>query len=262
MTVLYELRNHQRRHGRVKLVTRQEAESMTGFISVFGFPEETADLIKLQSGTYGLGGMPLYVDRVILDFDDEPEAYQESIAYCCDKDWNFDAYATGNRGHHIHVYVVPYSEVGVHVRAANWAKAHFKGHDDTMFKCSGVTRIPGTHHSKTGRKMKLVDGRGLGHKPDIRDAKIPMPVITVVTDEDTNEDRGLIFTMMLNKHIHKGGRNEYAFKLAACGFDAGVAIDDLQDMVESWAMTHAHPMVSAAEIKIIVRSAYRGRRFG
>jgi hypothetical protein len=37
MTILYELRNHQKRHGKVQLVTREEAESMSGFISVYGF---------------------------------------------------------------------------------------------------------------------------------------------------------------------------------------------------------------------------------
>jgi hypothetical protein len=217
-------------------------------------------LIKEQGGTFGLSSMPLYTDRVILDFDDAPEDYERSVAYCLKQDWDFDAYLTGNRGHHIHIYVVPYSEPGVHIRSATWASAHFKGYDDTMFKCSGVTRIPGTHHSKTGRKMVRVDGSRSGVTPDIRDAKLSIPTVAHNLGEDTNEDRRVIFSLMLNKRIRKGGRNEYAFKLAACGLDSGVDPKDLQMLLEYWAVTNARPIMSATEVKTIVDSAQKGRR--
>lgn len=258
--ILYELRNHQRRHGKVQLVSREEAYSMTGFISVCGYPEVTADLIKSQGGTFGLAEMPLYVDRVVLDFDDADESYKSSLDYCVEQGWPYAAYNTGGRGYHIHIFVEPYEERGAHLRMLNWVKSHFKGYDPSLYKSSSVTRIPGTRHTQTRRRMEAVSTFTGPTRPDIRDAKLPMPV-AAHRDVDMCEDRATIFSLMLDKHVSRGGRRNYAFQLVACGLDAGVDPVDLQRLVEGWSESRAHPMISPSEVSRILKSAQK-RRIG
>lgn len=261
--ILYELRNHQRRHGAVKLLTRAEAESMTGFISCYGFPKVTADLIKDQGGTFELAEMPLYVDRVVLDFDDHDDDYQASVQYCIKQGWSFVAYETGNRGYHIHIPVRPCTEVGVHLRVHNWVRSHFKGYDISLYKSSSVTRIPGTYHSKTGRKMVqvacMLEDPSV-ELPDIRDVALPMPITAHLKEPVPHEDRETIFSLMLDKHVSRGGRRNYAFKLVTCGLDAGVSPVDLQRLVEDWSIHKAHPMISSVEVSRIITSAQKRRR--
>lgn len=258
--ILYELRSHQRRHGKIKLVSREVAESMPGFISVCGYPEVTADLIRSQGGTFGLANMPLYVDRVILDFDDADESYAASLSYCLTQGWACTAYNTGGRGYHIHIPVEPYSERGAHLRMLNWVKAHFSGYDPSLYKSSSVTRIPGTFHASTRGRMEVVTSTQGPNLPDIRDARLPMPVTVHNDDEDKCEDRATVFSLMLDRHVSRGGRRNYAFKLVACGLDAGVNTLDLQRLVEGWSETRSHPMISPAEVKRIIMSAQKRRK--
>ena len=75
--IKYEVRPAVRRMGRVKLVSYNELDQHTGFRSMFGFDEDTVNLIKDNNSTAGLEGIPIYGDEVLIDFDDEYEAADE-----------------------------------------------------------------------------------------------------------------------------------------------------------------------------------------
>lgn len=262
MSILYEFRAHPRRSSKPLLFEKSRIAGKNGFISVFGYPQETAHKIIEQGGTFGLAQTELYSDLVVIDFDNADAAFAKALATCMSSDFSFRAYHTGNRGYHIHIDIEPLIESGIHKRMETWVSQRFSGYDPSLYKTSAVTRIPGTVHTKTGKTMYLVAFNGGDVRPDIREANIPMPISASPFDdtEGSEEDLGDIFLFMLRKTIHSGERHQYAYRLAALANRIGTDKDDAHYLIDEWNSARCMPPITDRALLHAVNSAYRNRR--
>lgn len=201
--------------------------------------------------------LPLYVDRVILDFDNAEADYQAALGKCDQEGWAYRAYNTGNRGYHLYIDIEPCEEVRVYHRMEAWVSQNFTGYDPCLYKSSSITRIPGTVHHKTGRRMELV-ARKEGTKADISQAvaPIPMPIGNVVADEDKYY-YAEVFIGMSSKKAYEGGRHAALFRLAAVGCKAEIDDDYLVEALTNWNQRKCYPPLTGLDINKAVRNARR-----
>lgn len=256
--ILYEYRPHPRRHGPIRLMTREECGQRMGFMSVCGYTEDVVELIKFQQGTYGLYATPLYLDRAILDFDNADEDYRAALVKCDQEGWSYRSYNTGNRGYHLYIDIKPYCKVKSYDQLELWVSQNFKGYDPCLYKSSSITRIPGTIHHKTGKRMEL-DVRADGKPADISVAKrvIKMPTKIINTDEEDKFFFAEVFEDMLRKKAYEGGRHAYLFRLAAVGCKAEIEQEYLKEALTRWNHSKCYPALSEVDINKAVRNARR-----
>lgn len=255
--IKYEYRSSQGRHGKPDLRTKDEFGGCGGFISVFGFPEQASEYIEELGATRGVGQFPLYMDTLIIEFDDNPRAEKQSIGWLKNNSIQHIVYHTGNRGHHIHIPIKPKTVINLPHYIKSVVRKLFPGADDSIYKPTGVVRLPGTYHSKT-RKPMVPISQGGGKILDV-DAHRPkgyIPVKPITIDEDP-EFLDLMLTRDLNRSVYEGGRNNAGFNIAATSVKLKLDKSVAEDLLTEWNSTRCYPPLRDSEIKTIINSAYR-----
>ena len=265
MTILYEVRStSQRLVYPIKLVTADELQFYTGFQSQYGYPEQTAEVIRRQSGTFDLAGQPLYADMLFIDFDDNPEAAHECQQTLIDRHVGFTMWDTGGRGFHFHIPHQPLVSSELPTWHKEYVREHFPHADWKIYKTSAVIRLPGTYHAKHPGKFKKLVYTGLGnllHLPPAVAAGFK-PTAGVAGDVETAE-RVLDNLVLMTVGKSTVGRNNHLFKIAAACKDTGRPSDVALDICLMWNQTNSIPPLTYTEVENTVASAYRrGRRLG
>ena len=256
--IKYEYRSSQGRHGSPDLRTKDEFGGCGGFISVFGFPEKASEYIETLGATRGVGQFPLYADTLYLDFDDNPEGEKKSIEWLVINGIQHTVYYTGNRGHHVHIPITPKTGTNLPHFVKTVVKKLFPGADESIYKATGVVRLPGTYHSKTRKPMVEVSSGGDkvldldSHRP-----KGYMPIKQITADEDP-AFLDLMLTRDLNRTVSEGGRNNSAFHIAATAVKLKIEKAVTEELLTEWNETRCIPSLRDNEIKTILNSAYRG----
>jgi hypothetical protein len=258
MRIFYEYRPALARLGRPVLVSRDQLQDLTGFISVFGFPEESVKDILTNGTTSGLVTKKLYADTLYLDFDNNIEA--ENLAYRRLKDASigFDKYNTGGRGHHFHIPITPCMGEGLVSRFKRRVAEQFPGADLSIYKSSGIFRLPGTYHTKNaGHKKTLVehvDGQ-LMDIPEDDIGRLPRPIPKSAFGFDEEEINEALMRALFIP-TGEGGRNTKIFVVACLGKESGMNQDEVEDMCRNYNSIMVSPPLPEHEVITCVRSAY------
>ena len=96
------------RQGRPRLLTRDEIlhGRLQGFQSVFGYPEETQQIIAKQGNTRDIAHLPVYCDTMFVDFDDKDVEANQFRNSLCECGIGYTMYESGNRSFHFHIPVL------------------------------------------------------------------------------------------------------------------------------------------------------------
>lgn len=252
--ILYEYRPALYRKAKPILLPENRFLGLDGFISIWGFPEDTAKHIKEQGNLKGLKGRLLYTDRVYLDFDNNKTAYEKAIVQLNEMGAEYDAFETGNRGEHVHIRIQPVSSYFLPSRVVSWVHDHFPGADLSIYKPSGIIRLPDTIHLKTGKKKKPII-RKQGVILDLPETGPPIVKIKNAETDIQSQANNLAF--LLADYPIEGGRNNHCFKILKNFWELRVARDVATRMILEWNQSLPRQL-GWQEIQQVIYSVYGG----
>ena len=263
--MLYEHRKNTKRSGKVQLKEFKEIQGEQGYISCYGFPGDTADLITEQNGTYGLSECELYSDRLYIDIDDDVGAVETTRIGRELKElgiWH-SLFSSGSPdSYHFHITTVPQVMVGLPSLHLLWIKQTLGKDarvDFSIYKTSGIIKIAGAAHKKhpgatkdlietvTGKQLDLTNF-SVKYEPMIRRSIQSMLVL---------EDREVILDRWLYDHVYEGNRNIELYKRAAMAVDVGLDKYMVEEMLDRWNKYYCHPPIKGGEFGATVKSALR-----
>lgn len=142
----------------VRPFVQAEVENFLGFRSVYMFGDAAYNQIKEQNAVRSLSKFPVYSDTLFVDFDDGDASIEsfKKILNTSKIEWKM--YFSGSKGYHFHVPIEPMW--GKHVPHSQ--KEFIRGlgvttADTSIYKHTGLFRLPGTYHKSTGNPKELVD---------------------------------------------------------------------------------------------------------
>lgn len=250
--MLYEIRSGIRRSGQPILVDC--LEGLTGYRSLYGFNEEVANLIKEQKGTYGLHGKPLFSDTLFIDIDDNPSAEVTVEKKLMEQGVGFQVYDSGNRGKHFHVPIKEMYGKDVAYRQKHFVAENYPGADTSIYKITGIIRLPGTYHYKNPGNTKKCIREYRGPKLEVTFSDI---IPEVFNTEDVDPEAASKLSWEWFKKVGEGGRNRQIYNMAFLSSLAGYSVDEARDNLLHYNSVMITPPLSNEEVVRTVKSAYR-----
>lgn len=243
---------HVKRQGPPKLVP--SVVGLFGFRSVYGYPDETAEIIELNRSTAGLTGRSVYSDVLLVDFDSQPQAAEELEEYLRTEEYAFAKYDSGNRSIHFHISIEPMEGSWVPDAQRKWINKHAPLADTTIYKPSGLFRLEGTWHEKNpGHKKQCVEAhRG-------RRLKIERPERQLRTNTQPVSNRELQLEISMNRYRTEGGRSGHVWHLADLAWELGFTEEETFDMVSRWNNRYSTPPLTEERLWEKIDQAYSQR---
>jgi hypothetical protein len=241
-----------KRDGRPQLLAKDKLVAVGGFQSVFGYPPDTAKRIREQGNTRRLYNSPLYIEELLIDFDDAPADADKLGEMLRRNKLRHRMYDSGNRSTHYHIDVVPRTSTTLARDVRQWVQLHAPGADLSIYTPTGLFRLPGTWHEKNpGHRKELVinyQGEPLVI-PQIED-KRATHYLSSRRGAEEKFLRGLV------KRQGAGGRRCYAWYLGKKAADAGVEEGDALERIVRWNSQYCNPPLDLDDIVTKVREAY------
>jgi hypothetical protein len=265
--MLYEHRKNTKRSNKVQLVQMEDIAGKQGYVSCYGFPEDTAALVEEQGGTYGLDSCPLYSDLLYIDIDDDVGAIETTrVRQAIQRlGLQYKLYRSGSPdSYHFHIPTVSQVMVGLPSLHLLWIKQTLGKDalvDFSIYKTSGIIKIAGASHKMHPGAFKELIDEVTGDVLDLTNFSVKYePMITrAIQSLLAIEDRESILDRWLYDHVYEGGRNIALFKRAAMAVDIGMDKYTVEDMLDRWNKYYCHPPIQGREFDATVRSAWRGR---
>lgn len=255
-SLLYEHRASLQRTGPLLLLPFEEAIERPGYVSCFGFGQESVEQIRASGTTAGLRGKPLGTRLIYLDIDDNDPAADAAEAKLEALGLSYERYESGNRGWHFHIPCGEILRVDIPYLVKSWATTNFSGVDDSLYKTSGIIRTPGTfHHKRPGSRKQLVSS-GSGKILDLLAAEVPIPTQGFVhLDEDLDASAAL--DRLWLEQSFSGGRNREIYRRAFLCRMSGHTMDEAIGVLLEYNGMMVNPPLGAQEVITATRSAYR-----
>ena len=262
--ILYEYRPGVKRKGKPRLLPRKEIEGKQGYISVYGFDEETQQDIISKRGTYGLQNNKLYSDLLYIDVDDNKEA---AFAIKSKLELMYIQYLMFDSGspnsYHFHIPIIPMYDTNINYIHKQWVEETFIGADLSIYKTSGVIRIEGSFHASYPGCSKdqiyyaapIADVLDLHEYSTKMEIVLPSPASELSIDDTENLD--MLFNNLLFKLASEGNRNNEVFRRAVVAKDLGIDLDSIIEKLQVWNGYWCDPPVADTELIATINSAYR-----
>jgi len=256
--ILYEIRATKRRVSYpIRLVTKDALADAQGFRSVYGYDTEVADMVLSTNSTRGLMGMSMFSDELLIDIDDDwsgAEAFAEEIG-----NYSYSMYDTGGRSIHFHIPIDPM--YGAHVPAVQkqWAQEYCPCADMSIYRTSGVYRLPGTYHEKNPGKFKELIEVNEGETLTV---SLPQGIdslnnivagIAEDIDEETEKDK---LNHLLLMPAREGGRNNHLYRIVAKCATLGFEFGRTMEIASVWNQMMSSPPQPETAVEATVKSAY------
>jgi hypothetical protein len=258
MKIYREYRPGVRRTGPIMLMTADEIYGRSGFISVYGFDEETAKDMRDKGGSYGLRHATLYSSCLFVDVDDNDLAAAEIERTLVGRQIKFDKYHTGGRGWHFHIYIAEMIGKDVVYRQRRWVQQNCPGADLSLYKSSGIIRLPGTYHSKNPGKRKELISQHDGDILEITTKGLPPVIGNYGISPEAHDDTEAILDDLLMRRLGSGGRNDGVYKLAMLFNKLDYGLEYTLNILTKYNATMVCPALGHAELASVIKSAYRG----
>lgn len=246
------------------LVDWEDRTNHTGFISVYGYPDNTAEWIrnnwsdkyKVMGSMVGLTSarMPVWSNRLYVDFDENPRADAKKLSGLLEEaNVAHTVWTTGGRSIHIHIeceekcdWRVPHSQK---VWMAEWAAGAGCKPDLSIYHAAGLYRMPGTLHQKTGQPKELLaryEGGVLDY--DLVDSRVSSEPADKLGAERSLWRLGLV-EKVASRHMH-------IYKLASQATRLGWPEREIEKLCLFWNNRLRNPLPE----KEVLEKAYRSMR--
>lgn len=142
----------------VRPFVSSEVDKAVGFRSVYLYNKETYNKIVEQNAVRKLDRYPVYSDTLFVDFDDGDNSIDNLKSILSHSNIAWKMYFSGSKGYHFHIPIKP-----MYGRYVPFSQKQFiKGlgintADTSIYKHTGLFRLPGTWHQVTGNKKELIE---------------------------------------------------------------------------------------------------------
>ena len=250
----YEVRSTMGRKDKIMLT--ETPEEYTGFRSIYGYDDSAVEYILENKGrTSHMHGYRLYSDTLFLDVDDNDTAAEMIKSKLLSMGVGFDMYHTGNRGYHFHIPIKPMYGADTAFRQKNYVKETFPGADTSIYKTTGVIRLPGTFHFKCPGKCKRLIFSAEGDTLEVKSSYIPIEGIYM--DEFDRENVIDRLNQKFMTRCFEGIRNRYIYNLAFLCKLAEMDYDSARSDIFEYNNNMVIPPLPLNEVELTVKSAYR-----
>lgn len=247
---LVEIRPATTRTGPVVLVPYKDRYNYVGFTGLYGLGTEAAARVQESRSTAGLSGLPVFSDTLYVDFDDCPEAAERMIKEL--EGYQFEVYDSGNRSIHLHISLVPMYGGDVPSAQKVWMEKHYPEADLSIYRTSGMYRLPGTYHSKNrGCKKELIS------RHEGKPLKIERYSMPIVIPKDCDEDAEEILDRLLSSPTREGERNTKLYKICISLRNSGTGYFEAERLVKLWNKYECSPALTEGEVMKTLHWAYR-----
>lgn len=261
--ILYEVRGNKIRKSTILLVPKSELSNYRGFRSVFGFPNETAEIVLSQNSTRNIGNLATYSNDMLLDFDSNEAAADGAAEWLVNAGIDFEVWHSGGRSVHIHIETIPMQGLGVPFKHKKFIATFFGGADLSFYHAAGMYRLPGTLHEKNLGNYKRIQYYSAGIPLDIGQYMQEFSFEPSYTDVQNSSkeqvDMEKMLTYQMFRYVGEGGRNRHVYIMSRLCIDLGYDIMYTTEVVKAWNDTLCNPPLSDQEIGITVSSAYQAR---
>lgn len=253
----YEYRPSVQRAGPPRLISAEQINNVTGFVSVYGFDEQGKRFIEENQSTRGIQGNTLYSNTLYIDIDDN-DAYATEVENRLDAaELGYKMYNTGGRGFHFHIPIVPMIGRDVAYKQRCWMKHNFPLADHSLYKTTGVIRTPGTFHEKNPGKFKQLVKKHDGQVLEITLKDLPAQVTKRLHVETAEYDNEAILDDLLMTPVQSGSRNNELYKRGFFCKEVGYTLEEATNILQVFNRTFTFPPLSAQEVYNVARSVYR-----
>jgi len=216
-------------------------EGKTGYRSIFGFSEKDSLEIRKSRSSSNFSGFCQYADTLFIDLDDGDKSVGVVSDWLNKNEINYTVWSSGGKGYHFHISIDPmYSIDAAHSHkeyVRKLCEALKIEADLSIYRASGLIRLPDTVHEKTGRIKKLLEKKeGYLLEIPLTEKDIFVPVMEL-------DDAGLFFKAVTRLAVAKeqpmlGMRHTTLWSIAKSFCDAGVSYETtlelLERLNESW----------------------------
>ena len=259
MTDWVEIRPSLKRFDKIQFVPLEEAYNYTGFRSVFSFSEEVKDRCVELGTSRGLTDADLKCDTLFLDFDSNSEAEDKAREWLNSHNTRYQEYHTGGRGAHFHVPIsIPNDGISTS-NIKGFVRNNFPGADLSIYKTSGIFRLPGTFHEKHPGKFKRLVNEHEGQILRLGQTQVDVPMPRIFSQESDIDSKQALLNALLTM-AHEGKRNTRVFIVGCMAKAAGLAQFEAEDLALKYNMFQVSPPLDPREVLAAIRSSYYGVR--
>lgn len=261
--IYYEVRIGKTRRREPALVLKDSLDYYRGFRSVYGFPDETAEIIRTQKSTRNLGSTLLYSDELLIDFDNNESAADAAGNWASAEGLDFSVWHSGGRSIHLHIAIVPMLGLAIPYKQKKFVEKFIPGADMSFYHAAGMFRLPGTFHEKNPGMSKQILAYSAGDALNLEESLGQFnfePRYTRIQNHLVNkESQEMILNYLMFKTVNEGGRNQHAYNIARACMDLGYTFQKTKEIVAYWNSTACSPALQDMELVTTIRSAYQAK---
>ena len=252
--VMVEIRSTVYRTGRPTLVPYVDRHKYTGFTSVYGYLKESVAYISSVGSTRGINAFPVYSDVLYVDFDDNEAAALKFKQLLDIKNYSYERYHSGGRSIHFHISIEPMQGMNVPYSQRAWMEQYAPDADMSIYRHTGLYRLPGTYHAKNpGKRKVLLDSR---KGALLRIENRPRVQIKVENEEKDEAWFHGLLGALLHKKVSEGERHPHAFKVAITCRDSGKSETHALKLLGMWNHDNCYPPKADWELEKLIRWVY------
>lgn len=245
------------RSGKLEFAQHQLLHLYTGFRSVYAFAARERDLLLSQQHMRRITHLPVIAIELLVDFDDHVDEAYAFRQLLDDRAIMYNMYDSGNRSVHFHIATTRQEGAWVPYAQREWVRQTAPAADLTVYRHTGLFRLPYTWHEKNPghRKKLIVAQRGaMLDIPRLEPKLVSVPVTAIgAADAQAKLAYGL------RKHQVAGGRRVHAWFLGAMAYDAGLGLDEAINMVLEWSQGYSYPVLDPDVVVTKVEEAFSSR---
>lgn len=215
-----------------KMLEKDQFDGKTGFRSVYGFEEATANFFRTAGTTKGAKHFAVYADELYIDIDNDDAAAERLASILQQMRLAFQIWISGSKGWHFHLKHQPVFGHNVPYSHKMWVKSLGIECDWSIYKAGGIFRLPHTRHAKT-MKYKTLSFTAEGHDIVLPLVDLPPSARTYrdATDEFVLEDFIDLLSWVTRKKPKAGCRNQRLYALATGLLQCGLKPETCEDLV-------------------------------
>ncbi len=250
-----EIRTTVQRFGRPKLVGYNDRYSHTGFTSVYGFPPEAVARINSSGTLRNLSDFPVFSDVLYVDFDNNEEAAERFRLTALEGKCGYEMYHSGGRSIHFHIPLEPMYGRGVPGSQRVWMEEKAPEADMSIYRHTGLYRLPGTRHDKNPGKSKKILLQKDG--PLLRIENRPHVRSNLLTEDGSGvEFHYRVLGRLLHMRVAEGGRHTHLFKIGMNCLHSGQPEAEARNLLNMWNNSNCHPPKQDWELERIINYVY------
>jgi hypothetical protein len=141
----------------LRKMSEVQLAKIRGFRSIYLYTQGAVDHMLKQETVGGISRFPVYSDTLFVDFDDGDSSSTVFEGILNAQGIAYSMYFSGRKGHHFHIPIEPMFHTEVPHSQKMWVNSlGLRSVDLSIYRHTGLFRLPGTIHKITGNKKELL----------------------------------------------------------------------------------------------------------